>query len=157
MPTILAILGEELKDDIQLSGISLLPSKLELSNNATRRLRFLETGISPSALNAKNPSHESLIEDVADLFAVNSAGRVELVIDDTYKEVIKSKTRAVIFDKWQLTVYPPTNSAHMLLLFNRETGKWTDNKESPLWHEANGDLLLEELIEFYGVEEMAWK
>jgi hypothetical protein len=157
MPTILALSGEKLEEDIHLSGISLLPSIVEPSNIASRRPRFLETGISSQALNSANPSHKSLLEDLADLFTVNPTGRVELVIDDNYKEIIKTKTRAVIFGKWQLTVYPPINSAHTLLLFNRESGKWTDNMDSPLWHEANGDQLLEKLIEFYGVEEMAWK
>jgi hypothetical protein len=154
MPTILALSGEKLEPELDLSGISLVPSMLESLNSASTRLRFLETGLSPRALNTANPSHKSLFEEFANLFKVNSIGRVEFIIDDKYKELMKSKTKAVIFDKWQLTVYPPINTTYNLLLFNRETGKWTDNQDSPLWHEANGDQLLDKLINFFGVEEM---
>jgi hypothetical protein len=157
MPTILELMKEKLEVDGNISGISLVPSMLEPSTQIITRQRFLETGLSPSSLNSPNPSHKALFEDVSDLFSVNSYGRVELVIDDRYKDIIRKKKRAVISGKWQLTVYPPIDSAHTLLLFDRETAKWTDNRKSPLWYEANGDLLLDSLIGFFGAEEMGWK
>ncbi|MES9977252.1 MAG: sulfatase-like hydrolase/transferase, partial [Candidatus Thiodiazotropha sp. 6PLUC5] len=153
MPTILELTAIDTESQKSLSGISLAPFLSNPKEPLPDRFRFLETGLSTFALNTRSPSHTDLLNTMSEFFTINSSGRLELILD-RYPSVMRKKTLAVIHGKWQLTMYPFNELGIRQLLFNRESGEWTDKTESSLWTEANGQQLKEKLIGFFGVDGM---
>ncbi len=147
-PTILDLAGLHGESLNNFSGTSLAPYIRNPLLKSPSRPRYLETGLSPGALNAEVPSREMLLETMATYFQISQSGKVEIK-ESSYGEVIKAKRIAVVFENWQLTLYPPSKSSTPQILFNRDTGHWTDNRESPLWHEAGANELIKMLNNFY--------
>lgn len=159
LPTVLEL--SDLKyDPSEISGISLASALNKPDPKLATRLRFLESGISPPALNSKDPDRKALLQGMSDYFEISRAGKVEIKVKD-YEHVIETKRRAVILGKWQLTIYPNEDVlGYQVLLFDRETGRWTDSPDSPLWQEANADRLAESMVHLFGAKEMpegAWR
>jgi arylsulfatase A-like enzyme len=130
------------------TGISLAPIMNGHGPELTKRTRFMETGLSPGALNAEAPSPNELMKAVAGYFRINKNGRVELDME-LYEEIEREKRVAIIQGDWQLTLYPKQYVGATQVLFNRVSGHWTDDVESPLWHEANADWLYDQLVSFF--------
>ncbi|TMP03195.1 hypothetical protein CWC11_14555 [Pseudoalteromonas sp. S3178] len=99
-PTILDIL--DLNVERKFDGNSMLKVK-------EQRDMPIESSLQPMFNSKGTVDVNGTIEQNANLYEIDSSGKM-IVKDELYQKAVNSKQRGVIFDKWQLSIYPEHNN-----------------------------------------------
>lgn len=148
-PTLLDLAGLPVSDS---SGISLISFIKEPQNQAPeKRPLYIETGFIPRDLNLMNPKLKRLIEVGVKHYKISSTtGRLYL-LDKIVGSLLEHKQRGVIYDGWELALYPEEKE-FVPVLVNLQTKEWTDDLTSEFAKNSPASKMLDYLIAFYGEE-----
>jgi hypothetical protein len=149
-PTVLAFLNLPISN---VQGMSLLPW---LVNPATKALStrdfYIESGFTLPGILMADPSIKNVLEQGASYFRIDPKTGSLVTKDEFAKLIIATKQLGIIDYPWLLACYPVNNDYRILVLANMNTFQWTTDLQSNLAKQANADLMLNKLRNFYGAE-----
>ena len=160
-PTLLDLVGLAKKplgtvDGMSLTGLLDSRTRAQVVAKLNDRPRLMETGLFFSAIgDTVHIDEQSLFQQAAKYYEVSPAGRLQLKAD-TYGDLIKRKSRAVIIGHWQLTVLPDREGREVAVLSDRRTQQWTLNLTSAWAENAPVKTLIASLKARYPQELAGW-
>lgn len=134
-PTILDMLG--LESQKAFDGKSIFKVK-------TERALPIESSLKPMFNKSGDINVSGTLAQNANLFEVSDTGQL-IIKNELQPILIKEKQRGVIYDKWQLSIYPELNDATFITNLETNTLLNSDSFDEP----ALQRLLLSKLCELY--------
>lgn len=151
-PTLLALEGEQHRNELGEGGESLLPYLLGKGNAHSLRHLYMESDFSPEAIRTVYPQVQKVLLAGISLFGVDQETTRLVVKPEMNEMIIASKQYADIYGEWMLALYPQAEQSHIPILINLRTGEWTDDLTSSLASRSPASKMLTALKNHFGKE-----